>query len=71
MDTKEMINPDLIPAINPGELRGNSYQYLDDKAELGKSSYFWVEWVGDGYSEFHGPVSVFLPRYTWLPSLSR
>ncbi len=34
---KEMINPDLIPAINPGELRGNSYQYLDDKAELGKS----------------------------------
>jgi hypothetical protein len=62
------INTDLIPAINPGELRGNAYHYLDATTKVGKVYYYWVEWVGKSSSEFYGPVTASLAQYKlWLP----
>jgi uncharacterized repeat protein (TIGR01451 family) len=62
------INPELIPAINPGQLLGNDYQYADATAEVGKVYYYWVEWVGISGSEFYGPVTASIVPYTvWLP----
>ncbi len=62
------INPQLIPAINPGQLQGNDYHYLDATAEIGKMYYYWAEWVGLGGSQFFGPVTARLVPYSvWLP----
>jgi hypothetical protein len=62
------INPQPIPAINPGQLRGNDYRYLDISAEAGKTYYYWVEWVGNTGSELFGPLTASLAPYsTWLP----
>ena len=65
------INPDLIPGINPGQLQGNDYLYLDTTAETGKTYYYWVEWVDNINSEFYGPVTASLLRYRWLPLVLR
>ena len=61
------INPAMIPGINPGQLKGNSYQFLDVTAESGKTYNYWVEWVGEAGSMQFGPVTGSLPIYTWLP----
>ena len=62
------INTDLIPAINPGQLGGNDYQYLDATAETGKVYYYWIEWVGNQDSELFGPAMASLQLYhVWLP----
>jgi hypothetical protein len=62
------INPQLIPAINPGQLQGNAYQYLDTIVVTGKLYYYWVEWVGNNSSELYGPVAArLLPFWSWLP----
>jgi hypothetical protein len=62
------INPELIPGINPGLLKGNDYQYLDTTAEAGMTYYYWVEWVGISSSEFYGPVTGSLAPYkVFLP----
>jgi hypothetical protein len=63
-----MINPQMIPAINPGQLQGNAYQYLDATTEAGKVYYYWIEWVGRSGSEFFGPATTNLASYmVWLP----
>jgi hypothetical protein len=62
------INTDWIQAINPGQLEGNDYLYLDASAEVGKTYYYWVEWVGNRDSELFGPViTSLLPYHVWLP----
>jgi hypothetical protein len=62
------VNLQLIPAINPGQLRGNNYLYLDATPVAGKTYYYWVEWVGKGSSESYGPTQAILAPYsTWLP----
>jgi subtilisin family serine protease len=62
------ITPEIIPAINPGQLRGNDYNYADTTAEVGKTYYYWVEWVGKRGSELYGPVTASLAHYlVWLP----
>jgi hypothetical protein len=62
------INSDPIPAINPGQLQGNDYLYLDTAAEVGKTYYYWVEWVGTQNSELLGPVTASLAAFVvWLP----
>ena len=62
------INYELIPAVTPGELRGNEYLYLDTSAEAGKTYYYWVEWVGNRDSELFGPlITSLVPYHVWLP----
>ena len=62
------INYELIAAITPGELQGNDYVFLDTTAEVGKTYYYWVEWVGNRDSELFGPVTESLaPNHVWLP----
>ena len=62
------INYELIAAITPGELQGNDYIFLDTTAELGKTYYYWVEWVGNPDTEQFGPVTESLaPNHVWLP----
>lgn len=68
---KLKINPLLIPVLNPGQLMGNNYQYLDKATEAGKSYYYWVEWVGIGSSSLYGPVTGLQWSYSWLPSVWR
>jgi hypothetical protein len=66
--SKEMINTGLIPAINPGELRGNNYAYLDSKIETGIGYYYWVEWIGNQDTQLFGPtLSHLVPYWMWLP----
>jgi hypothetical protein len=65
---QKQINSDLITAINPGQLQGNNYLYLDQFAEAGKTYYYWVEWVGINSSELYGPEKAILAQYfVWLP----
>ncbi len=65
---KTRINEDLIAAINPGQLLGNPYQYLDDSAAAGKIYYYWVEWIGMSGNEIFGPVSDSFAAYAvWIP----
>ena len=62
------VNFELISAINPGQLQGNKYQYVDKTTETGKTYYYWVEWVGNRSTEFYGPVTASLaPFWVWLP----
>jgi hypothetical protein len=66
--TQLKINPQQIPAINPGQLQGNTYRYVDISTEAGKTYYYWVEWVGNTGSELFGPLTASLAPYTiWLP----
>jgi hypothetical protein len=62
------VNPELIPAVNPGQLQGDDYQFIDKTAEEGKGYYYWIEWVGRHGNEYFGPVKGFLaPYWVWLP----
>jgi hypothetical protein len=62
------VNADLITAVNPGQQQGNNYLYLDSSAEVGKTYYYWVEWVGNRDSELFGPVvNSLVPYHVWLP----
>ena len=62
------INYELIAAITPGELQGNDYVFLDTTAEVGKTYYYWVEWVGNRDSELFGPlITSLVPYHVWLP----
>ena len=66
--TRRIINPQLIPGINPGELHSNDYQYLDVTVEAGKAYYYWIEWVEKSRSEYFGPVITDVVRFiVWLP----
>lgn len=65
---KILLNPALIPAMNPGALMGNAYQYKDRSAPPGAISYYWLEirdMDGSKTWEVSGPVltnsTLFLP----------
>jgi hypothetical protein len=65
---RALLNPQIIPALNPGQPLGNPYQFEDNTAEVGKTYYYWVEWVGTTGSQTYGPISASLfPYATWLP----
>lgn len=54
---------DLIPAV--GEIVGASYQFTDANVEPGQTYFYQLEAMEtDGSSEFHGPVSVYVPLPT-------
>jgi hypothetical protein len=62
------INPELIPAVNPGQLRSNDYQYVDVITKAGMTYYYWIEWIGNNSSEYFGPITASLAPYkVWLP----
>jgi hypothetical protein len=62
------VNPQLIPAMNPGQFQGNAYRYLDATAGAYKTYYYWVEWVGNRDIQLYGPVTANLvPFWLWLP----
>ena len=62
------INPVQIPGINPGQLTGNGYSYLDSTVLPGKAYDYWIEWVGETGTQRYGPApALFMPYWTWLP----
>jgi len=65
--SKEKLNPELIPALTPGQLTGNYYQYVDATVVGCKSYYYWIEWVGSAGSKLIGPLQGILANYIWLP----
>ncbi len=64
---RAMLNAALIPALNPGQLSGDSYQFVDLSAEPGKTYYYWVEWVGSDSTELLGPAPSYQAHAIWLP----
>ncbi len=65
---RTLLNSNLIPALNPGQLQGNSYQFTDRTGQTGRAYYYWVEWVGMASSELAGPISAARLTYlVWLP----
>lgn len=62
------INNELIPALTPGQIKGNQYQFVDVTAEKNKVYFYWIEWVGKDNLERFGPVTCNLvPFVVWLP----
>jgi len=62
------INPELIQALTPGQLQGNDYSFLDASAEVGKTYYYWVEWVGNRDTQLFGPlVELLVANHVYLP----
>ena len=42
---KQKLNVNLIPALTPGDLLGNAYQFTDGTAVSGKTYTYWIELV--------------------------
>ena len=58
--TAEVINPELIPATNTGEM--HDYSYTDVNVSPGHTYYYWLERVFDGADScLYGPWSVLTP----------
>jgi bacillolysin len=66
------LNDDLIAAQNPGSLFGATYAWVDRDVTPGATYYYRLDDVGvDGGITLHGPVSVTLFRYLYLPLVLR
>jgi Concanavalin A-like lectin/glucanases superfamily len=62
------INPLQIPGVNPGQITGNGYSYLDTTALPGKAYDYWIEWVGETATQRYGPApAILMPYWSWLP----
>ena len=65
------LNQNLIPAISPGSLAGNSYLYFDPTAEPGKTYDYWLEIVSlSGKTELE-PMTVIVNHIIFVPMLIR
>jgi len=64
---KDKLNTSLIPATTPGELSGNTYEYVDETVVAGETYYYWIELVKQGENQESGPVSVLAPYGIFLP----
>ncbi len=54
---KKQLNPELIPAENPGMLMGGLYEFRDKTAKQNRVYYYWLEDVDlSGVTTLHGPV---------------
>ncbi len=66
------INSQQIPAKNPGKMVGENYEYLDATVEIGKTYFYWAEWVGLSSKTLVGPVTgSLLQNALWLPVVRR
>jgi hypothetical protein len=64
---KEKLNANLIPALSPGDLLGNAYQFTDVTAVSGKTYSYWVELVMLDGNQYSDPITVQVPYWSWLP----
>ena len=67
------LNADMFPAISPGQVSGNAYQYLDADVVVGATYYYWLEIVTIDGAELEGPVWIraYNPYKIWLPIIRR
>ena len=64
---RQQMNADLIPALTPGDLLGNAYQFADDTAISGHTYTYWVELVIFHGNQESDPVTVVVPYWLRLP----
>ncbi len=68
---KQKLNVDLIPALTPGDLKGNAYQFVDVAAISGNTYTYWVELVIFHCNQESDPVTVVIPYWIRLPMVIR
>jgi hypothetical protein len=65
-----MINPELLPPLNPGQDISNAYKYYDGDAERGKHYKYWLEWIGVEGNTMFGPCNAYIPVHNiWISPL--
>jgi hypothetical protein len=67
---KQMLNTDLLPATNPGQMIGAAYQF-NDKVDQGQHYYYWLEVVTTDGNEWFEPVVQNTSYWTFLPAIIR
>ena len=66
---KQKLNADLIPALTPGDLLGNSYQFADGTAISGKTYTYWIELVMLDGNQLSDPLTLLVPYWLRLPMI--
>lgn len=68
---RQKVNSVVLPAINPGSLEGNSYQYTDSQVLVGETWFYWVDAVKQsGSPEWLGPQAITIDYILHLPLVS-
>jgi uncharacterized repeat protein (TIGR01451 family) len=68
---KQKLNLDLIPALTPGDLMGNAYQFTDGTAISGRIYQYWIELVMQDGIQQSDPLTVVAPYWIRLPMVVR
>jgi hypothetical protein len=67
---KQQLNTDLLPAKNPGQLIGATYQFSDDVGQ-GQHYYYWLELVLTEGTKLIDPLIVDTNYWVLLPAIMR
>jgi hypothetical protein len=68
---KQKLNANLIPALTPGDLLGNTYQFTDGAAVSGSTYTYWIELVMLDGVQLSDPVTLLVPYWISLPMITR
>jgi hypothetical protein len=68
---KQKLNLDLIPALTPGDLMGNAYQFTDGTAVSGQTYIYWIELVMQDGNQLSDPLTLLVPYWLRLPMVIR
>jgi hypothetical protein len=68
---KQQLNLDLIPALTPGDLMGNAYQFADGTAISGQTYQYWIELVMLDGNQLSDPLTILVPYWIRLPLVIR
>ena len=66
------LNTEMINVNTIGSITGNTYSFIDDTIERGKTYYYWLEVIElDESKSYNGPVSVTTGYMIYLPLMVR
>jgi hypothetical protein len=67
---KQQLNTNLLPATNPGQMIGASYQF-NDTVDQGQRYYFWLELITTEGTALIEPVVLDTKYWVLLPAIVR